>query len=121
LIRGVLAADNDPRKVAGAEHARYFGAELTDTSLTAGPDARLGKTSFAIGSPTTTSSRAAPETMTSRLAIALLMITEVAPADHPGAATGVGWSHLELSDARRHGRRSPSTFTHHRFVVRCVR
>jgi uncharacterized protein YbjT (DUF2867 family) len=47
LIRGVLAADNDPRKVVGEEHARYFGTELTDTSLTAGPDARLGKTSFA--------------------------------------------------------------------------
>jgi uncharacterized protein YbjT (DUF2867 family) len=47
LIRGVLAADNDQRKVVGEEHARYFGTELTDTSLTAGPDARLGKTSFA--------------------------------------------------------------------------
>jgi uncharacterized protein YbjT (DUF2867 family) len=47
LIRGVLAADNDPRKVVGEEHARYFGTELTDTSITAGPDARLGKTSFA--------------------------------------------------------------------------
>ena len=47
LIRGVLAADNDPRKVVGEEHARYFGTELTDTSLTAGSDARLGKTSFA--------------------------------------------------------------------------
>jgi uncharacterized protein YbjT (DUF2867 family) len=47
LIRGVLAADSDPRKVVGEEHARYFGTELTDTSLTAGPDARLGKTSFA--------------------------------------------------------------------------
>jgi uncharacterized protein YbjT (DUF2867 family) len=47
LIRRVLAADNDPRKVVGDEHARYFGTELTDTSITAGPDARLGKTSFA--------------------------------------------------------------------------
>ncbi len=47
LIRGVLAADNDPRNVVGEGHARYFGTELTDTSLTAGPDARLGKTSFA--------------------------------------------------------------------------
>jgi uncharacterized protein YbjT (DUF2867 family) len=47
LIRRVLAADNDPRKVIGEEHARYFGTELTDTSITAGPDARLGKTSFA--------------------------------------------------------------------------
>lgn len=47
LIGGVLAADNDPRKVVGEEHARYFGTELTDTSITAGPDARLGKTSLA--------------------------------------------------------------------------
>lgn len=47
LIRGVLAADNDPRRVVGEEDARYFGTQLTDTSITAGPDARLGKTSFA--------------------------------------------------------------------------
>jgi uncharacterized protein YbjT (DUF2867 family) len=47
LIRAVLAADNDPRKVVGEEHARYFGTELTDTSITPGPDAHLGKTSFA--------------------------------------------------------------------------
>jgi uncharacterized protein YbjT (DUF2867 family) len=47
LIRALLAADNDPRTVVGEEHARYFGTELTDTSITAGPDAHLGKTSFA--------------------------------------------------------------------------
>jgi uncharacterized protein YbjT (DUF2867 family) len=47
LIRGVLAADNDPRKVVSEEHVRYFGTELTDTSIMAGPDACLGKTSFA--------------------------------------------------------------------------
>ncbi|WP_020578257.1 SDR family oxidoreductase [Actinopolymorpha alba] len=47
LIRRVLATDNDPRKVVGDEHARYFGTELTDTSITAGPDARLGKTTLA--------------------------------------------------------------------------
>ncbi|HVA07848.1 MAG TPA: SDR family oxidoreductase [Acidimicrobiales bacterium] len=47
LVRTLLAADNDPRKVVGEEHARYFGTELTDTSITAGPDARLGRTSFA--------------------------------------------------------------------------
>jgi uncharacterized protein YbjT (DUF2867 family) len=47
LIRDVLAADNDPRTVVGEEHARYFGTELTDTSITAGPDARLGTTTFA--------------------------------------------------------------------------
>ena len=47
LIRSVLAADNDSRKVVGDEHARYFGTELTDASITAGPDARLGRTTFA--------------------------------------------------------------------------
>jgi uncharacterized protein YbjT (DUF2867 family) len=47
LIRSILAADNDPRTVVADEHARYFGTELTDTSITAGPDARLGKTTFA--------------------------------------------------------------------------
>jgi uncharacterized protein YbjT (DUF2867 family) len=46
LIRRVLAADNDPRKVIGEEHARYFGTELNDTSITAGPDAQLAKTSL---------------------------------------------------------------------------
>jgi uncharacterized protein YbjT (DUF2867 family) len=47
LIRAVLIADNDPRTVVGDEHARYFGTELTDDSITAGPDARLGTTTFA--------------------------------------------------------------------------
>jgi uncharacterized protein YbjT (DUF2867 family) len=47
LMRRVLAADNDPRTVVADEHARYFGTELTDTSITAGSDAHLGKTSFA--------------------------------------------------------------------------
>lgn len=47
LIRAVLAADKDPRTVLGDEHARYFGTELTDSSITPGPDARLGRTTFA--------------------------------------------------------------------------
>lgn len=47
LIRDVLAADHDPRKVVGEEHARYFGTELTDASITAGPDAKLGGVTFA--------------------------------------------------------------------------
>jgi len=47
LIRDVLAADNDPRTVQGDEHARYFGTELDDGSITAGPDARLGAITFA--------------------------------------------------------------------------
>jgi uncharacterized protein YbjT (DUF2867 family) len=47
LIRRLLAGDNDPRKVVGDEHARYFGTELADDSITAGRDARLGGTTFA--------------------------------------------------------------------------
>lgn len=47
LVRDVLTADNDPRTVVGDEHARYFGTELTDASITAGPDAHLGGISFA--------------------------------------------------------------------------
>jgi uncharacterized protein YbjT (DUF2867 family) len=47
LIRDVLNADHDPRTVVGDPHARYFGTELTGTSLTPGPDARLGPTTFA--------------------------------------------------------------------------
>jgi len=47
LIRRVLATDNDPRKVVSEEHARYFGTELTDTSITPGPDVSLGKTTLA--------------------------------------------------------------------------
>jgi uncharacterized protein YbjT (DUF2867 family) len=47
LIRDVLQADNDPRTVIGDEHARYFGTELTDSSLTPDSGARLGTTHFA--------------------------------------------------------------------------
>jgi uncharacterized protein YbjT (DUF2867 family) len=47
LIGAVLATDDDPRMVVADEHARYFGTELTDTSITAGADARLGATTFA--------------------------------------------------------------------------
>jgi uncharacterized protein YbjT (DUF2867 family) len=46
LISAVLAADEDPRTVVADEHARYFGTELTDGSITAGADARLGATTF---------------------------------------------------------------------------
>jgi hypothetical protein len=47
MMLRICALFASPRKVVGEEHARYFGTELTDTSLTAGPEARLGKTSFA--------------------------------------------------------------------------
>jgi uncharacterized protein YbjT (DUF2867 family) len=46
LIRDVLNADHDPRTAVGDPRARYVGTELTDTSLTPGPDARLGHTTF---------------------------------------------------------------------------
>jgi uncharacterized protein YbjT (DUF2867 family) len=46
LIRDVLNADHDRRIVVGSPDARYFGTKLTDASLTPGPDARLGPTTF---------------------------------------------------------------------------
>jgi len=42
LVRRVLRASGDAREVVTDEHARYFGAELDDRSLVAGPSARLG-------------------------------------------------------------------------------
>lgn len=46
LAREVLTAREDQHEVLADTHARYFGAELTDQSLTPGPGARLGKTTF---------------------------------------------------------------------------
>jgi uncharacterized protein YbjT (DUF2867 family) len=46
LARRVLAANKDPRPVTADVHARYFGAELDDQSLTPGDDARIAPTSF---------------------------------------------------------------------------
>jgi uncharacterized protein YbjT (DUF2867 family) len=46
LIQRGLEARNDPRKVVADPHARYFGAELSERSLVAGSDARLGKIRF---------------------------------------------------------------------------
>jgi len=40
-------ADGELGRLADDEHARYFGTELADTSLTPGPNARLGTTTFA--------------------------------------------------------------------------
>jgi uncharacterized protein YbjT (DUF2867 family) len=42
-----LSATRDPRKVTADVHARYFGTELNDQSLTPGDNARLGPTRFA--------------------------------------------------------------------------
>ena len=47
LIRRYLAAKNDDRKVVTDVHARYFGAELNDRSLTPGTtNPHIGSTSF---------------------------------------------------------------------------
>lgn len=44
--RQYLAATKDPRKVVADIHARYFGAELDDRSLTPGSNPRLGSVRF---------------------------------------------------------------------------
>jgi uncharacterized protein YbjT (DUF2867 family) len=46
LARRVLSARNDPRPVTADVHARYFGAELDDHSLTPGKNARIAPTRF---------------------------------------------------------------------------
>jgi uncharacterized protein YbjT (DUF2867 family) len=47
LVRRFLAAMKDARQVVADVHARYFGAELNDQSLTPGDSPRVGRTSFA--------------------------------------------------------------------------
>jgi len=46
LARRFLAAHGDRRTVIGDIHAHYFGTELNDGSLTAGPQALIGPTAF---------------------------------------------------------------------------
>jgi len=46
LVRRYLRAKNDPRKVVADVHARYFGTELDDKSLTPGDNPHIGVTSF---------------------------------------------------------------------------
>jgi uncharacterized protein YbjT (DUF2867 family) len=46
LVQQYLTAKQDPRKVVGDVHARYFGAELNDQSLVPGENARLGATTY---------------------------------------------------------------------------
>jgi uncharacterized protein YbjT (DUF2867 family) len=46
LARRVLAANSDRRSVTPDPHARYFGAELDDRSLTPGKNPRLAPTRF---------------------------------------------------------------------------
>lgn len=47
LLRTVLEADGDRRSVEPDPHARYFGTELTDTSLVPLGAARIGRIGFA--------------------------------------------------------------------------
>ena len=47
LARRVLRAKNDPRRVIADVHARYFGAELDEHSLTPGDNPRIAPTPFA--------------------------------------------------------------------------
>jgi uncharacterized protein YbjT (DUF2867 family) len=46
LARRFLSANDDSRMVTADVHARYFGAELDDRSLTPGDDARIAPTRF---------------------------------------------------------------------------
>jgi uncharacterized protein YbjT (DUF2867 family) len=46
LVRRFLSAKRDARTVIPEIHARYFGAELTDQSLTPGANPRIGPTRF---------------------------------------------------------------------------
>jgi uncharacterized protein YbjT (DUF2867 family) len=46
LARRVLRANDDPRPVMADVHARYFGTELADHSLTPGSNARIAPTRF---------------------------------------------------------------------------
>jgi uncharacterized protein YbjT (DUF2867 family) len=46
LARRVMAANNDSRQVLADVHARYFGTELNDRSLTPGDHPRIGAVHF---------------------------------------------------------------------------
>jgi uncharacterized protein YbjT (DUF2867 family)/nitrite reductase/ring-hydroxylating ferredoxin subunit len=46
LVQRVLGASQDPRRVIGDAHARYFGAQPGERSLVAGDEAELGEIRF---------------------------------------------------------------------------
>jgi uncharacterized protein YbjT (DUF2867 family) len=46
FVRRFLTAKKDPREVIADVHARYFGAEINDQSLTPGANPRIGATRF---------------------------------------------------------------------------
>jgi len=47
FIRTGLTAQNDPREIVTDPKATYWGAELQETTLLPGPDARIAETKFA--------------------------------------------------------------------------
>jgi uncharacterized protein YbjT (DUF2867 family) len=47
LVRGFLRAKHDARQVIADVHARYFGVDLDDRTLTPGDNPRVGQTRFA--------------------------------------------------------------------------
>src|SRR5208337_5023476 len=46
LVRRALAAWKDPREVVTDPHATYYGVKVSEKTLVAGDDARLGETRF---------------------------------------------------------------------------
>jgi uncharacterized protein YbjT (DUF2867 family) len=46
FIRRGLAASKDPREVVTDPHARYYGLEVSESTLVPGDDARLGEIRF---------------------------------------------------------------------------
>jgi hypothetical protein len=46
-VRRRLAVSGDPRQVVADHSVAYFGAVIENDTLTPGPDARIGTTSFA--------------------------------------------------------------------------
>ena len=47
LVQRFLVAKGDPRRVVADAQARYFGAEIDDSTLVTGDGARIGKVNFA--------------------------------------------------------------------------
>ena len=95
FIRRGLSARHDPRKVIAETHARYFGSELSESSLVPGDHAQLGKTRYedwlrasAAEIPTPSSQ---PSAVTAPIGRAALKDNEFRIGDvPPGSALPVG-------------------------------
>lgn len=94
FIRRGLSARQDPREVVADPHARYFGSELSESSLVPGDKAQLGETRFedwlrnSISQPAPSSQPAGAAASTGRAA---LKDNEFRIADvPPGSAVRVG-------------------------------